>query len=241
MPYTLLIVICLLVFFTSLILLNFGKIKNFFVGLTLKHKSKKEGNKLRKVKVNENQFRPILKPPEAKLLNEPKEVKENGNNYDNNNKVNEKTLFNNNTSGKTPKFSDLNTITLDKDNLGVSSRYKTNNNEPKFKNKEELDKEFDEIRKFLDLPTKKTDQSKNFNGDRPFVTNLENVSFVKNNNGIKLDSNKDFAQNVNPYFKYNSEEENIVKVDGDEIDLNKLPPKLRKFLIANIFERKSFD
>ena len=233
MPYTTLIIVSLIVFLFCLAMLNFSKIKLFFLSLKYnkKPKKKKEKEKI-KVKPTENQIRPVLKPPEErKLLNNTQiEGKKQETSV-----MKKEENFEPNTQKN---------VSLTQDNLlNFPSRYTTNSNR-KFKTKEELDKEFEEIRNFLDLPNvnnKKVNSTTNKTIAMPRVT-LNEPSFIKQNeNAIKFDENKNFLGNTKPYDNGNNEEKNIIKIDGDEIDLNKLPINLRKLLILDVLSRKNFD
>ena len=250
MPYTLLIVVSILVFLTCLVILNFDKIKQFFSNLKIFKKPKKEkksNGKSNKLKPVETQFRPVLKPPEEhKLLNEPKKQEQSQQVV----ATNEENFGGLNLKGAP--------VTLSQPKPAEFSNMFSSNNR-KFKTQEELDKEFDDIKNFLNLPinNKKPETKKGFFT----IDNKNNDNLLLNKNSIKTNFNEDdddFDFDISNLKAKNSEKKhvddkyenilgankntrNIIKVDGDDIDLNKLPYKIRSLLIANILNRKNFD
>lgn len=237
MPYRLLITICLLVFINCLILLNFKKIKAFFIKLSSNKKPKKakvDKNEKVHFKPIESQFRPILKPPEEKkLLTEPKkeakpevkpEVK----------KEAVKIETTNNNIG----FFQPQAVRLNQTVPSISNQFTTGKTRT-FKTKEELDKEFEDIKNFLDLPTTNTKKSStNMFNLTPTFTQPKPVTTY--GSFMPKREVKQPTQNYSSYIN-NEVKENIVTIDGDEIDLNKLPLKLRKLLVSGILSRINYD
>ena len=232
MPYTTLIVVCLFVFICCLVLLNFSKIKAFFLKFNFNNKKSnknKKEKKERKLKPSENQIRPILKPPEeVKMLNEPKKEE----NF--NKKIESKQKTNKEINFITPDSINLNTGT----SINLSTKFTPTKNQ-NFKSKEELDKEFEDIKNFINIPVKDINTSTDANV-KFSKAESNDVSVFKEENKVKFNLDNNLKQKNETFYPVDNYR-NIIDVDGDEIDLNKLPLSLRKLLIANVLGRKDFN
>ncbi|MBQ3047716.1 MAG: hypothetical protein IJD48_01730 [Clostridia bacterium] len=258
MDTTLWIIIFSCLFVFSLIAYNFKKIKSFFSKLfkSSNNKKTKSSNKKSakskaiKLKATENQIRPLLKAPEEKPTNtKDKEEKT---------KVEEQKAMD-------YKFKPVSPVKEEKKNLDDL--------------KLELDKEFEEIRKYLDFPksnnikdvySKRINPNLNINAKQ----NINSNTFLNNSNkqgfydaetqslDTMMDIEKKMRNNRKPallnspkseyenelrkrsiYHKDSSLKtlENKVMIDGEEIDLNKLPLNIKKLLISNILSKKNYD
>ena len=105
--------------------------------------------------------------------------------------------------------------------------------------KEELDKEFNDIKNFINSSSVNLKTKNNIPSFD--VSRADKYNFEVSKSPLKLNSGKELLDNKTPYFINSSPEPNIIKIDGEDIDLNKLPLKMRKLLIANVLERKNFD
>lgn len=235
------IFLCLFVF--SVIAYNYKSLKAYFAKMFKPSKTKKEKNKKAKksndakVKPTENQIRPILKPPSN----------------------DEEKLKNDNKQSKVeePKALDYKftpTVSTKKDAKDMMSI------------KTDLDKEFEEIRKYLDLPkpigqaSKRSDDfvkgvgragSKAREGDFPFNSRIavdETASLNEFNKPIlnKSQPKNYFEEELKARNAYNkstkvSALENKIVIAGEEIDLNKLPLNIKRLLVSDILARKNYD
>lgn len=349
MDITTIIVVLLVVFITSLILLNLKKIKTFFAKFKKSKKKKsgkgkdKKGGESKNLKLQKSptQIRPILKPPEAK---KPDEKKEEGANAQQQEKKEEYTGDVKPIAGQLQNSAS----NANQPNVSTPSNYFSGskfNMVPK-STKEDLDKEFDEIRKFIGQSSSSASSTsavrpsffggnnnlqsgfkpapafqqngQNFikpsypnafpqnmnNAANPFVSNpysqtlpapfkgfqnghyngpqvgvqpksfnsANSQQFMANNvpvgalNPSSINSfgqntantgayksltnnnigpvNAKTSQNVYNSFNFNDGEgygSAKVKIDDDEIDLNKLSPNVKKLIISNILARKNFD
>lgn len=269
--------VCLFAF--SLILYNFKKIKAYFSKI-FKSSGKKKSNKKKdkeskdssKVKANTGQIRPILRPPEEKKTEDKKEDKQES----------KKESVENSAPIQKPLEYKLD-----------SSPAKAKEAKELMKLKTDLDKEFEDIRKYLNLPEPiniknvnkvpgvQTESSKNvqskssptgylgsssndfvkgvgragssanegkfpynsrssFNSSETKLDNIE-VSVEKDDTQLNFNSNKSFKKPMPYSYAQKKHIENKVTIDGEEIDLNKLPLNIKKLLISDILSRKNYD
>lgn len=276
--------ICLFVF--SLVLYKWKEIKAYFAKLfkssnkkekkSSKNKDKGENKNSSKLKSTEKQTRPVLKPPEEKKGEIKKEeVKDNSKNTVNEVKPIDYKL----STGTTKKTNTKELLNL----------------------KDDLDKEFEDIRKYLNMPepinikdaaVKKVSGNQvasPFSNNESFKTSVGSFSPYSANNFVKgvgragstasdgkfpfnsrsgsnLNKNtfksveigsknnlpvsnfkpdlnyKNISQDL-PYYntKLNKNVENKVTIDGEEIDLNKLPLNIKRLIVSNILARKNYD
>ena len=308
MNLTLIIVLCVTVFLVSLVLLYLPKIIKFFKKFSSKKKSKKKKNKKDdKIKASKvvEQIRPVVKPKDEKKAKE--ETKD----------IESKKQGTKKLNAPEQKAIDFKYSANKKKSLVESiDEYDKNNAKPT-KNKEDynpynittgkgnplnrdIKKEFEDIRKFLDLPEnqtggnlqKKYEQTKtpkinspldfsnskridaslfnepsshyadyrntnntlNYNNNENLNVMRTNTKYskpvpyepvVNNNNGpikgytYKIDRKKSFLPTINKDLNYDKDE--YLNFEEENIDLNKLSPKLKRMIITNILKRKNFD
>ena len=282
----------------SSFLLFFPKLKSLFLKMFKSKKKSKKKNSKKQGKLKPSgavsQIRPTLKPAndekekeDLKLLEAEKENKKLG--YEKTPSLDFKYSTNLN-----PSFS--NNVRTNSINLNNMQR-----------TPEEIKKDFNDIKNFLDIPNTKNNNLKSqvepFSIPNPRITNQRDLSSIPNPRitnqhdlssipNSRIDPNvfndeessyvdyrnnnsgrKGFVPQTNQYvpmgvqnnqmktnnkyskpqlyedvnlnsskFNYkDGKEDSIVKYDDVDIDLNKLSPKLKRLIIANILKRKNFD
>lgn len=306
MNLTLIIVLCVTIFLVSLVLLYLPKIIKFFKKVSSKKKSKKKKKKKQDDKVKASkvveQIRPVVKPKdEKKAKEETKDIESKKKGTKSLNAPEQKAIdFKYSANRKKSlvesidEYDKNNTKATKKDNYNPYS-ITTGKGNPLNR---DIKKEFEDIRKFLDLPEnqtggnlqKKYEQTKSpkinspldfskskkidaslFNEPsshyadyrdkkNPISFNDENLSVMRTNtkyskpvpyepvvedNGpikgytYKIDRKKSFLPTVNKNLNYDNDE--YLNFEEENIDLNKLSPKLKRMIITNILKRKNFD
>jgi len=311
------LIILIVVLIVAVFILFFPKIKAYFKKLSSKNSAKKKDNKksnnkkTTKNKKNskndknakvvpskaEKEFRPILKPP----------VSESG--------TNDQKMLNPSTTNKLIDYGDNSQLsyTYKPSNKMMSTPEivssitrpsSSNSNTYSFangtgdENKRDIKKEFEDIRKFLDLPQNKANtgslqklyeeyKSNNNSANNVLNNSTENSSvktvnassfnhpstrtstlqnFVPPNAENRLSTTTKYARSTpinSPtkhvgYDEYSDDDDiyltpsikpktvakpssDYLNYEGEDIDLNKLSPKLKKLIIENILKRRNFD
>ncbi|MBR4003201.1 MAG: hypothetical protein IKI95_03930 [Clostridia bacterium] len=328
MSIELIIVLLVVVFIGSIILLNLPKIKKAVAKKSSKKKAKKkkkkESEKLKVSKVVE-QIRPILKPAddekaerenkeieakrEGKQLPPPNEVKAIDFKYSANN--NRKSVLNSLDDYDSKKNASVGFTgpSFARNNQNNASPYSISVNKKPNPLNRDIKKEFEDIRKFLDLPENKNggnlqqkyeatkaanaikqnpiNSFKNSNKidaslfnepashyadyrkkDNFLSENSVSDDFNVNSNlnlntmqtktkysrptqyepvvdrknkGYTYKINRDTSSNVANKLNLNYDRDEYLNFEEENIDLNKLSPKLKRLIITNILNRKKFD
>lgn len=246
MDYYFYIILFSLIFLVSILLLNLPKIILFFKNRTRKRKNRK----LKKQKENSRviykssqaQLRPVVKPPEIK--------------YEEKNKdENKEVEIEEEIDDFDEKSAKTGVVNIDKNIEGEvfdPSQIRLLNKPDRAKAISDLDKEFEEIRKFLEIPNEKSSTpAKKFSD---FVVNPNKGKRTKNYDEIDYNDyimgnekstsgNKKAVNKDNSFIQKSKTGNNhsFVEIDGEKIDLNKLPTNLKKILISNVLSRKNFD
>lgn len=316
MPINTIIIILVVVFSVSLFLFFLPKIKDFFSKMIAETKSgknnqnnkkkknnkgKKKGKESDKVKSSKavTEFRPVVKPPdkekakaEAKDIESKQSVVKKDEKSKDDKKLNEPQQ-----KSLDFKYSSKPTVA----NISPKpATYSSTTIKPK-PTKEELDKEFEDIRNFLDLPENKkggnlqqkyneTKIAKEAGLENPFK-NIKRIdaSLFNEPSSHYADYREDpsslFINNVSktntmrtntkytkpvPYSGFNAnlkptpkpitykidrtpvdiksmkrnlnyDNDDFLNFEEENIDLNKLSPRLKRLIITNILNRKKFD
>ncbi len=244
MDYNFYIILFSVIFASSVFLLCLPKIVLFFKNKIKKNKSKKQKKQKENDRViyksSQTQLRPVVKPPQIKF----EEKKE-----DNEPTIEEEIEdIDNKLSSTTP-------IKINKDiesDFVAPNSIRLVENPNRAKAMSDLDKEFEEIRKFLEIPSEK--EAKPARKFSDFVVQPAANKNKKNYDEIDYDDyimggEKPTFSNKNTISKDNNikqksksvNTQSFVEVDGEKVDLNKLPTNLKKILISNVLSRKNFD
>jgi len=238
------IVICTVMLVLSLVIFKWDKIKSFFEKHFHKNSSGKNGKKNKdkngKLRGAEAQFRPILKPPE---------------------KDGDTMALENAKEKSDPQVDKL----KDFSKLSGSNKNSFEAEQERLRQKKMLDEEFEDVKKFLSMnnPNKSGSSNSFFDSAKNSKNNFDSRRQVAGQDergdlfGDISDDKEEFLTNKGKMGRENTMN-NFVPTkmyEGDfgaknvrsnltgdnDIDLSRLPPRLKQFVLTTVLARKNFD